>query len=131
MNRVIENIIVYLQWFIVTAIAYPVGIIAGAALALPLGAQPDSTGYLLLTGLVSGVLIAVAQLLLLRKETVGSEWWISLTAVGVMLAGWLAALILEGSMDFITAIVAGISGAIVPAVVQIAMLRSDRWSHPI
>jgi hypothetical protein len=129
MNRALENIIVYLQWFIVTAIAYPVGTMAGAALALPLGAEPDSTGYLLLTGLVSGILIAVAQLLLLRQETVGIEWWIALTAVGVMLGGWSAALILEESTGFLSAVLAGVLGSIVPAALQVAMLRTNRWGR--
>jgi hypothetical protein len=129
MNRVLENVIVYLQWFILTAIAYPVGTMAGAAFALPLGVEPDSTWYLLLTGLVSGVFIAVAQLLLLQRQTVGSEWWIVLTAIGVMLGGWLAALILEGSVDFFMAVLAGTAGALLPAVLQVTLLRSKLWSR--
>jgi hypothetical protein len=129
MNRALENTIVYLQWFIVTSIAYPVGTMAGAAIALPLGARPESTGYLLLTGLVSGVLIAVAQLVLIRRQTAGSEWWITLTSIGVMLGGWLAALILEGSIDFFMAVLAGKAGAMLPAAIQVTLLRSSVWTR--
>jgi hypothetical protein len=129
MDRALENAIIYLQWFILTAIAYPVGALAGAAIALPLGVEPESTGYLLLTGFVSGVLIAVAQLLLLRRQTVGSEWWILLTAVCVTLGSWLSALILEGSVDFFMAILAGTAGAMLPAVLQVTMLRSMTWTR--
>lgn len=129
MNRALENTIVYLQWFIVTSIAYPVGTLAGAAIALPFGARPESTGYLLLTGLVSGVLIAVAQLVLIRGQTAGSERWIALTAIGVMLGGWLAALILEGSIDFFMAVLAGTAGAMLPAVIQVTLLRSSVWTR--
>lgn len=129
MNRVIENIIVYLQWFVLTAIAYPVGTMAGAGIALPLGVEPDSTMYLLLTGLVSGILVAVAQLLLVRRQTVGSKWWIVLTGIGFALGGWLSALILEGSIDFFMAVLAGTAGALLPAVLQITLLRSNAWSR--
>jgi len=129
MNRLIENLIVYLQWFILTAVFYPVGTMAGAAVTLPFGLEPGSTVYLLITGFVSGVLVAVAQLLMLRRQTVGSEWWILLTALSVMFGGWLASLILEGSVDFFMALLAGTAGAMLPAVLQVTLLRSTAWSR--
>lgn len=129
MNRVLENLIIYLQWVIVTSAAFPVGMLAGSAILVSAGMPSDSDALLLGSYLLTGILVAIAQLLVLRRRITSSSLWIVLTAVGVGAGGWIAARILGSSSNALTALLAGALGGLAPGLLQVGQLSSPSWKR--
>jgi len=83
MNRHIENAIFYLQWFIVSSVAFPVGAIAAASVVPTLGTREVTLGLLLILALFIGLLLGVAQLLVLQYKAPSPWLWLLLTVAGM------------------------------------------------
>ncbi len=129
MNRLLEHLIIYLQWFIVTSIAFPIGMLAGSAILVSFGVPSDSEGLLVGSFMLTGVLVAIAQLLILNRSITRSSLWIVLTAIGIGVGGWIAAHVLGGSSLPLTALMAGALGGLAPGLLQVGLLNSPSWKR--
>jgi hypothetical protein len=129
MNRVLEHLIIYLQWFIVTSIAFPVGMIAASVLLVSIGIASDSIWLTLGTFSLTGILVGFAQLIVLGGKVSNSSVWLGLSAIGVGVGGWTTVLVLSGSSTLLSAILAGLLGGLAAGLLQVGSLRSTSWKR--
>ncbi len=127
MNRFLEHLIVYLQWLIVTAVAFPVGILAGSTIFVSLGVSPGSTLLQPVSSLLTGVLVAIAQLLVVGIAN--RNLWIGFTSIGIAAGSWITLLVIGTSSLPFTALLGGLLGGIVPGMLQLGLINSSSWKR--
>ena len=127
MNRFLEHLIVYLQWLIVTAVAFPVGMLAGSTILFTLGLPVDSTLFASVGALLTGVLVALAQLLV--QGDTKRNLWIGLTATGIAAGSWITNTVLGASPLPSTALLGGLLGGSVPGLLQLGLINARFWKR--
>lgn len=127
MNRVLEHLIVYLQWLIVTAVAFPVGLLASSTVLVSLGVPLESDLLGPVSSLLTGILVAIAQLLVLGEAK--RNLWIAITAVGVAAGSWITIRVIGTSSIPFTALLGGLLGGIVPGMLQLGLINTRLWKR--
>ena len=129
MNRHIENAIFYLQWFIVSSVAFPVGAIAAASVVPTLGTREVTLGLLLILALFIGLLLGVAQLLVLQYEAPSPWLWLLLTVAGMEAATIITGFwLVDAYRGWVAAGIGALAGAVL-GLLQLPMIRETPWKR--
>jgi hypothetical protein len=115
----------WLEWMTVTAVAWPVAAMVGAATAASLRRSLPGGLDLVAGGLVGGVLVAFLQSFVLHQRMHGLLWWMLATACG-WLVGLLLLVALAVTLPWRWALVGTVSGLIAGSVQTIALRVSLR-----